>query len=286
MKLTTHQDSRASHAASTHASPEFFDAQAVLFEKRTGLAEDVCRDIAKAVRELGETASGDLLVEIGAGTGQLGRWFGPPLRYAGLDLSAGMLHEFSRYRASNLANGLLIQADANANWPIAGGTARVIFSSRTMHLLDQEHVAREFLRIASSAGATLILGRVEREPESVRSRMAQEMNERLRAHGFAGRRGERQNRKLFELCSSAGAVALEPVRVASWSTVASPRQSLDSWRSKQGLGGLPVPDKIRAEVLQELETWAEEEFDGLDREFEAEETYVLKSLRLPSTRAA
>ena len=280
MKLTTHQDSRLSRAGSTHASPELFDGQAGFFEKRAGLPEDCCRDIAKAVLAIAETGPEDLLVEVGAGTGQLGRWFGAPFRYVGLDLSAGMLNEFSRYPDGDSASRLLVQADANASWPLADGAVRVIFSSRTMHLLNQDHVAREIHRVASSAGATLILGRVERDPESVRARMSKEMNERLRAHGFAARRGERQNRKLFELCSRSGAVALEPLPVASWTTIASPRQSLDSWRSKQGLGGLSVPDEIRAEVLRELEGWAEEEFGGLNREFESEETYVLKSVRL------
>ena len=286
MKLITHPDTRLSRAGSMHASPELFDGQASFFEKRTGLPEDCCRDIAKAVLELGETQPADLLVEIGSGTGQLGRWFRAPLRYIGLDLSAGMLQEFGHSGDSDPANRLLIQADANASWPLANGVVQTLFSSRTMHLLDQEHVASEILRVASTAGATLILGRVEREPESVRARMAQEMNERLRARGFAARRGARQNRKLFELCSGPGAVALEPLPVARWSTIASPRQSLESWRSKQGLGGLAVPDKIRTEVLQELENWAEEKFGGLNREFESEETYVLKSLRLPSTRGA
>lgn len=275
-----HKDAGLSRAGSMNASPELFDGQAGFFEKRAGLPEDYCRDIANAVVEIGEIEPADLLVEVGAGTGQLGRWFGAPLRYVGVDLSAGMLNEFSRYRDSDPANQLLIQADANVSWPLADGVAHVIFSSRTMHLLDQEHVACEVLRVASSAGATLILGRVEREPNSVRARMSKEMNERLRAHGFAGRRGERQNRKLFELCSRSGVVALEPLPVASWSTVASPRQSLDSWRSKKGLGGLPVPDAIRAEVFRELEGWAEGVFGGLDREFESEETYVLKSLRI------
>jgi ubiquinone/menaquinone biosynthesis C-methylase UbiE len=280
MKLTTHKESLLSRVGSTHESAELFDGQAGFFEKRAGLPEDCCRDIANAVVELGEIGPADILVEVGAGTGQIGRWFGEPLRYVGLDLSAGMLNEFSRYRDIDPASRLLVQSDANASWPLADGTARVVFSSRTVHLLDQEHVACEFLRVASSAGATLILGRVEREPESVRARMAKEMNERLRAHGFAGRRGERQHRKLFELCSRSGVVALEPLSVAKWRTIASPRQSLDSWRSKRGLGGLPVPDAIRAEVFRELEGWAEEVFGGLDREFESEETYVLKSLRL------
>ena len=260
-----------------NASPELFDGQAGLFERRAGLSDDCCRAIAKKVIEIGEVKSGDLIVEIGSGTGQIGQWFEAPVRYAGFDLSAGMLKECS----SRLD---LIQADANASWPLADGVARVIFSSRAVHLLQQEHVAHEVFRVASSSDATLILGRVERKPESVRARMAKEMNERLRQHGFAGRRGERQNRKLFELCCGRGAVELEPVSVAQWRIVASPRQSLDSWHGLAGLGGVPVPAPTRAEILRELEGWAEEVFGGLDQEFESEETYVLKSLRVPKSQ--
>ena len=263
------------------ASPELFDGQAGLFERRAGLPEAYCQAIAKKVIEIGEASSGELIVEIGCGTGQIGQWFEAPVRYAGFDLSAGMLKEFSRRVDSDL-----IQADANASWPLADGVARVIFSSRAVHLLQQEHVAHEVFRIASSTGSTLILGRVERKPESVRARMSQEMNERLRRHGFAGRRGERQNRRLFEMCCSRGAVALEPVAVAQWRVSASPRQSLDSWHSLDGLGGLPVPAPTRAEILSELEAWAAEEFGGLDQESESEEAYVLKSLRVPSNRGA
>jgi SAM-dependent methyltransferase len=255
------------------ASPELFDGQAGLFERRAGLPETVCRAIAKKVIEIGEAKSGDLIVEIGSGTGQIGQWFEAPVRYAGFDLSAGMLKECSRRLD-------LIQADANASWPLIDGAARVIFSSRAVHLLQQEHVAHEVFRVASSTDATLILGRVEREPDSVRARMAKEMNQRLRRHGFAGRRGERQNRKLFEMCCDRGAVTLEPAAVAQWRILASPRQSLESWQGLTGLGGIPVPGPTRAEILRELEGWAEEEFGGLDQEFESDETYVLKSLRV------
>lgn len=282
MKLTNmHKHSGLFPATSRHTSPELFDGQAGLFEQRAGLPEDCCRDIAKAVLEIGEVKHGDLIVEVGSGTGQLGQWFATPLRYAGFDLSAGMLKEFTRRLDSDLVGRLLIQADANAGWPLADGVARVIFSSRAMHLLEQEHVAHEILRVASFAGATLILGRVEREPESVRARMAKEMNERLREHGFVGRRAKRQNRKLFELCCRSGAVELGPLCVAKWRVLASPQQSVDSWRSLASLGGIPVPAPTRAEILKELEAWADEIFGGLDQKFESEETYVLKSLRLP-----
>ena len=267
-------------AGSPQASPELFDSQAGFFEQRAGLPENYCRDIASKVIEIAAAKPGDLIVEIGSGTGQIGEWFKTPVRYAGLDFSAGMLTEFNRRRNSDSVSRLLIQADANVTWPLEDGVARVIFSSRAMHLLNQEHVAGEILRVASAAGATLILGRVEREPDSVRARMSKEMNERLRAHGFEGRRGERENRKLFELCNRSGAVALDQFKVARWRTLASPRQSVESWRSHDGLAGIPVPAATRALILRELEGWAEEVFGGLDRQFESEETYVLKSLRL------
>jgi ubiquinone/menaquinone biosynthesis C-methylase UbiE len=276
-----HKGSESSHVESINASPELFDGQAGFFERRAGLPIDCCRQVAKKVFEVGEAGPGDLIVEVGCGTGQIGQWFAPPVRYVGFDLSAGMLREFRRRLGDASGHRMLVQADANLSWPLLKGTARVIFSSRTMHLLEHERVAREIFRIASSAGATLILGRVERTPGSIRNRMAEEMNEYLRRRGFEGRRGERRNRKLFESCTDRGAEILEPVRVATWSVSASPRQSLDSWRRLTGLGGIPVPATIRAEVLRELEVWAEEAFGGLDQEFASEETYVLKSLRVP-----
>lgn len=272
------------HADSDTARPDLFDGQAGSFDQRTGLPDDCCRAVARKVIELGKAGTDDLIVEVGCGTGQIGQWFEAPARYVGFDLSLGMLKEFRRRLGARQLP--LIRADANATWPFADGAARVIFSSRAMHLLGHERVASEIFRLASPAGATLILGRVERTPGSVRERMAQEMNERLRRRGFVGRRGERRHRKLFEACERLGAEILEPVPVATWSVSASPRQSLDSWSRLTGLSGLPVPTAIRTEVLQELEVWAAEAFGGLDRVFEFEETYVLSSLRVSPAHTA
>ena len=114
--------------------------------------------------------------------------------------------------------------------------------------------------------------------------MAQEMNERLRQRGLKGKRGERRSRRLFEACEQLGGELLEPLSVASWETSASPRQSIDSWRGLAGLGGVPVAEETRAEILSELEAWAADTFGGLDDVFKFEETYVLSPLRVPPTR--
>ena len=57
---------------------------------------------------------------------------------------------------------------------------------------------------------------------------------------------------------------------------------MESWRCLSGLGGIKVPAQSRDEILNEMEAWAEQEFGGLDREIESEETYVLRSLRIPA----
>jgi len=268
----------------TDASFELFDGQSATYDRRTGLPDEYCRAIAGAVVEAGQLAPGDLIVEVGPGTGLISRWFGEPMRYVGIDKSAGMLKQFQNRPGGGAGNQTLVLTDANLGWPLAGGVARAIFSSRAIHHLDEEHAASEIFRVASPDGATLIIGRIERDPESVKARMAREMNDRLRAHGYEGRRGEQRNRKLFESCRRRGAQVLEPVTVASWKVVASPRQSLDSWRSAGGLGGLPVPAETKERILADLGTWAEEAFGGLNGQSESGETYVLKSLRIPPSR--
>jgi|SRR5215216_236870 len=265
---------------SKHSSWELFDEQAAAFEQRAGLPAHFCRDIANSVVEIGQVRHGDLILEIGPGTGQIAEWLQSTSAYVGFDLSGGMLRESQR--RLDAGTGALVQADANASWPLASGSTRVIFSSRALHLLDNEHVGTEVFRVASDDGATLILGRVQRDRDSARARMAKEMLERLGRHGFEGRRGEQENRKLIESCCKRGAEDLGVKQVARWRVSTSPKQSVESWRCLSGLGGIKVPAKSRDAILNEMEEWAEQEFGGLDREIESEETYVLRSLRIPA----
>jgi ubiquinone/menaquinone biosynthesis C-methylase UbiE len=73
------------------ASFELFDDQAAIFDQRAGLPVEYCRAIASAVVEIGQLAPGDLILEVGPGTGLISQWFSAPIRYVGIDKSAGML---------------------------------------------------------------------------------------------------------------------------------------------------------------------------------------------------
>lgn len=257
---------------------EFFDHQAAKFERRAGLPEIYCREIATAVLKVAGARTRDLLLELGPGTGQIGRFFASAVRYLGIDLSKEMLREF-RARAGEETKGLLVRADAQGTWPVADASVRVVFSSRAAHLLDEEHVAREFFRVAEDRTAMLIIGRVRREQSSMRATLAREMNSRLQERGFEGRGGERRNRRLFDACRERGAEPLDACEVARWTVRASPQGSLDSWRSLVSLGGVAVPAPVHEEILRELEAWATREFGSLNREFEEEESYTLHTLR-------
>ena len=261
-----------------------FDSQAGGFERRAGLLESDCRAIAAAVVEMAGVGAGDHLVEIGAGTGMIGRWFVEhPLHYLGLDLSRGMLEVFRRRwrsgveAAPGVARGALAQADASRPWPLASGAARAVFSSRAIHLLPLDLVVEELFRIAAADGAACVLGWVERRPDSVKGRLAREMRRRLRGRGFDPRGAG--SRPVVEACRRRGAQELSKTAVARWPAHHTPRQALDDWRSKLGLGGVVLPPGVQEEVLAELEDWAAEVFGGLDVAVESEECYVLEGVR-------
>jgi ubiquinone/menaquinone biosynthesis C-methylase UbiE len=261
------------------SAPELFDDQAQRFDGRAGLEPAHCRQIAAAVLAVGHVAADDLIVEIGAGTGQIGVELAAAGRYVGCDLSAGMLDRFRTRSRGSTARCNLVRADASRTWPMMSGSSRAIFSSRALHLLEHEHVADEVFRVGQLSGATLIIGRVERSPDSLRARLAREMRDRLHRLGFAPR-SEGYDRRLIEACVQRGAVALEPATVVTWAAASSVQQSLDAWRSLSGLGGIEVPGRVRDIVLGDMKEWAIGVFGELERTVASEEAYVLRAVRL------
>jgi ubiquinone/menaquinone biosynthesis C-methylase UbiE len=258
-------------------SPTPFDGQAPEFDRRVGLPEEDCRRIAATVLELAGARPGDTVVEIGAGTGMIGRWFlSHPVGYVGLDLSRGMLEIF-RHRRGIIRAGL-VQADGAQPWPLPDESVRLVFSSRAIHLLPLEHAVGELFRVASPGGAACVLGWVERRPESVKARLSREMQRRVGERGFPVRSAG--GRRFLDACRERGAEELPKTVVARWPVRHVPRLSIEHWRSKLGLGGTVLPPGVQEEVLRELEAWAAETFGDLDAGWMSEEAYVLEGVAL------
>jgi ubiquinone/menaquinone biosynthesis C-methylase UbiE len=260
-----------------------FDHEAQTYDSRSGIPVDKRSEIVRSLTKLTGVAAGDVLLELGAGTGQLGACFPAlGLRYVGLDASAPMLEVFERRRTAGDTSSTLIHANVDADWPVRSASVRAVFSSRAVHLFDLEHVVAETLRVALGPGATFTLGRVQRDANSVRSIMRREMRAMLTARGFVPRDGDRGQRRVLAAFRARGATALGPVAVATWPDHRSATNVLDAWRRKPGLGGCEPPGAAKAAILADLAEWTAARFGSLDAADAAQETYILEGVTLPA----
>lgn len=264
--------------------PAPFDTQAETYDQRVGLPAQDCQALAGAIFAMTRIQPGELILEIGAGTGMIGTWLAlPPRRYIGLDLSRRMLGVFRRRLAVHSGTPLLLQADGNSPWPLADATVRVIFSSRALHLLGLAHVVHESLRVAQPTGAVVVMGRVQRHDDSVTAMMQREMQRLLRQHGFQGRGGGQHQRQILAAYRQCGATVLEPMVVVRWTVTRTPWQSIAAWHTKPGLAGLAPPPHVKRTILHDLCRWATMTFGDVQHQVTSEEAYVLQGVRLQPT---
>jgi ubiquinone/menaquinone biosynthesis C-methylase UbiE len=263
-----------------------FDQQATRFDARAGVPQEAARATARELIRLAGLTDGHVVVDIGAGTGSLGSFVaGSGVRYIGLDISLPMLQTFaSKLIEQPLLSSktLLVAADADADWPLVSGSTAVVFFSRSVHLLSQAHVIQESLRVAHPEGAFLVIGRVRRSPESIRSLLREEMQRLLSLHRIAGKKGEETHRSLIAALEAQGCRVQKPRKrtVATWTVEESPRASFDAWRSKEGLAGTLLPAPVQQAVLEELERWAKARFGSLQQVRAAQEHYDLTIVEL------
>jgi hypothetical protein len=193
-----------------------------------------------------------------------------------------MLDVFRR-RVDALSEPELLLADAREPWPLADGTVDVVFGSRSWHWLDPEHAVRQSRRVAARTGALLLIGRLERERDSLRRRIRAQLHALMEGHGEPPRRGEQHARLLMEACVQAGGRALPRRVVAEWSVAVSPASVLDSWRQKEGLGGRSVSATDKASILLRLEEWTAEQFGNIEATVESNERFTLEGAALETS---
>lgn len=260
--------------------PASFDDQAASYDERAGLFPDTRREVAGAVCEIGAVRRGDVVLDIGTGTGSLlFELAASGALVVGLDLSLDMLRQASRMPRGHPPPAR-IRADAGRGWPVRSRTVRAAFGSRSLHLLDARHVAAQWGRVAGPDGSVILAGRVDREPTSVRQTMRRAMRRCLREHGIAGRDAERHRERLVEACIEQGAERIAPLVVSSWTVRSAPRDSLRGWEAVGGLAGVRLPRSTKEAVLAQVETIARETFGDLDEPRASRERYLLEGARL------
>jgi SAM-dependent methyltransferase len=260
-----------------------FDREAIDFDRRAGVGADVGRAVARAVLDLISAEPNDVILEIGAGTGEIGRYLGSAARYIGVDSARSMLDVFrSKLPDEPWPRRVgLVQADADETWPVKDGVVAAVFASRVVHLLDPDHVIAEVRRVCRPGGVFLI-GRVRRDPDSPRSRLRTQREALLRDRGRAPRGGGQLTERLVGRLESSGATRIEERTVASWVSTVSPNQILAAWEGMTTMGGIELPAAERATILNDLRDWARRELGDLGRDYEFPERYTLEGVRFGS----
>ena len=271
-------------AGSTAGEPERFDAQARGFDLRAGLPASAASAVARAVLEIAAAGPDDLLVELGAGTGEIGQHLIESIRYVGLDRSRAMLELFGEKLASaDDARVRLSRTDANRPWPVGDASAAVVFASRVTHLLDAEQLVAELQRVCR-AGGHFLVGRVIRDPDGVKSRLRRQRRLLLGQQGVAPRDAKEATERALRELVGCGAVRVEPRSVATWTASASVGEILDEWSEVGAMGGKQLSAATRASVLTEVESWAARELGDLGKVAAWDECYVLEGVRMAGHR--
>ncbi len=264
-----------------------YDDQAMAFDERAGVPAEAAQAVADALAEMVGPVKGQRWLEVGAGTGALSLpLLRLPIRYTGFDRSPAMLEVFRERvdAAAGLAADLHV-ADGNGRWPAEDASTDVIFSARALHHLDPEHAAAETRRVLRAPGGWLVLGRVRRPPDSVKSILRRQMRRMLEAQGFAGRSHEARAGAVLAALEQAGGRRMEPRTAARWSHPHRPADSLAAWEGKSGLAGIDVPAEVKARVLADLRAWAAAEYGDSDRPAKQEEWLELTGVRFPAGRS-
>jgi SAM-dependent methyltransferase len=255
-----------------------FDEQATLYDERTAIGE-AAAEVAACALALAAVQPDELVLELGAGTGQIGRWLAQRHpRYLGMDASAGMLHIFRRAPGAGLP--AVVLADANSPWPLRDGAVAAAFASRVVHLLDAKQVVAQVRRVLRPGGR-LLIGRVRRDEDGVRGRLRRERQRLLAERGIDARDGGEGTRRFVEACVAAGAQNEGWRSAARWRIAVSAAEVIAGWEPMSVMGNVRVEPAVQAAVLAELRAWAEREYGELDHRHESWEQYDLESVRFP-----
>ncbi len=256
-----------------------FDDRADRFDRDAGLGDDSAGRIAAAIMELVQPQVGEMVLELGAGTGEIGRHLSEVApRYLGLDASVGMLAVGRNPVAAGPAGGRVVACDCDGRWPVGDGVACCVFASRVAQLLDAEHIAREVRRVGARV-VWWITGRARRDPWGYRELLRGRMREALRERGVEPRMSRGADSSVGAALTAAGGVAVEPVDAAVWMHRGSVSEMVGAWRDKRELGGVGVDRATRDAVLDEVERWAVERFGDTRATLESREVYTLSPVR-------
>jgi ubiquinone/menaquinone biosynthesis C-methylase UbiE len=238
------------------AASAAFDAAAARFDHHRALPNGVPQAVRAAI--LGTLAPSPRLLDLGAGTGRIGRAFvAAGDDYVGIDLSLGMLREFVTGPDGPAAP--LAQADGK-RLPFADAAFDAVLLIQVFGgMRGWRRVLGEARRVLRPLGA-LILGRTVAPADGLDARLRARLALILDELGVAPK--TRNTREEAQQWLATQASRRTRVAAATWTAERTARAFVDRHRTGARFSALPAA--IQDEALQRLADWAAATFGSLD----------------------
>jgi ubiquinone/menaquinone biosynthesis C-methylase UbiE len=253
-----------------------FDPVALSFDRHRALPDEVAQEIRRAILATVNAPARPRLLDIGAGTGRLGRSFvqaGDD--YVAADLSLGMLREFMRKaHDGHCRTSLLVQANGE-QLPFRDGSFDAVMLVQIFGgMQGWRRLVGEARRVLRQSGV-LLMGQWLIPPDGIDEQMKRrvqalfaEMSVPLEWHS---------TRENVQQWLEATAAQSTRIIAATWRTNRTPRDFLD--RRRSGAQFSMMPATVKTEVLEKLSSWATKSFGSLDTVFTEKHEFELRTFK-------
>jgi ubiquinone/menaquinone biosynthesis C-methylase UbiE len=245
-----------------------FDAAASNFENYRSLPTGLPEAIRSTIWDAMGLASPVRVLEIGAGTGRIGKAFaGVGDFYVGVDTSLAMLREFP----VNSKSCILMQADGR-QLPFCDGTFDLVL---LMHVLsgagDWQGMLNETRRVLLPGGS-IAAGHTVSPESGIDAQLKRRLKAILEQMEVTRHRPQESRKEALAWLGSS-AVRHVHSQGASWNVTTTPRDFLVRHRTGARFAALPVT--VQEQALEQLAAWAEMTFGSLDAEFQEQRSFEL-----------
>ncbi len=232
------------------------------------MPSSVLEAIRKAVWECTGLGPSARVLDLGAGSGRIGRVFVDANdNYVGVDVSSEMLREF-RARSPGAR---LIQADGG-RLPFPDASFDLVM---LMQVLSGTHNWRDLLnetvRVVAPGGS-IVVGHTVAPPAGIDARMKSQLSLILEEMGVASDSSGKSREKSLAWLQKASSKTMQTT-AASWIVKRTRREFLERHRSGARFSKLPA--EVQNEALQKLSAWAAGACGSLDQVFSETHSFEL-----------
>jgi SAM-dependent methyltransferase len=250
-----------------------WDAAAPTYDIHRALPAGAVAAIRARVLDAVGHASRPRLLDLGAGSGRIGRAFvAAGDDYIGVDLSLGMLRQFAGRTDTGGRAPRLVRADG-ARLPFGDAAFDLVLLVQVFGGMDEwRPFVDEARRVLRPSGA-LVLGRTAMPEDGLDGRMKARLDGILAEMGVAHERTNARAEVQRSLDRGTGGGA--PVAAAAWDAARTPRGFLE--RHRTGARFSRLPGLIKDHALRRLSAWAVGEFGSLDASVMERHTFELRT---------